>query len=181
MTNPFYSFNQFPAQQQNFLRKLQPEYQPKQAICHLTSPTTDGCLDHGYVYLTEYPDKTVVSVDLYNLPPGKHGFHVHELGNLSQGCESLGSHYNPFGGVHGDLNQPGNHLGDLGNITVNATGRCQTEIIVNYLPLAGPFSIVGRSMVVHSHQDDLGQGNDAESKKTGHSGNRIACGIIGYY
>ena len=47
------------------------------------------------------------------------------------------------------------------------------------MELFGEHSVVGRSVVVHAKQDDLGRGNDAESKKTGNSGSRVACGVIG--
>ena len=30
-----------------------------------------------------------------------HGFHVHEYGDLSQGCDSVGLHFNPLGVTHG--------------------------------------------------------------------------------
>ena len=32
--------------------------------------------------------------------------------------------------------------------------------------------------VIHAEKDDLGQGNDEESKKTGNAGQRLACAII---
>lgn len=39
--------------------------------------------------------------------------------------------------------------------------------------------MVGRSVVVHSGTDDLGRGNHPDSKTTGNSGTRLACGVIG--
>ena len=39
--------------------------------------------------------------------------------------------------------------------------------------------IVGRMIIVHADRDDLGQGGDAESLKTGNAGKRVACGVIG--
>lgn len=36
-----------------------------------------------------------VEVSIYGLNAGDHGFHVHEKGDLSEGCASLGAHYNP--------------------------------------------------------------------------------------
>lgn len=47
------------------------------------------------------------------------------------------------------------------------------------ISLFGENSVLGRSMVVHAKEDDLGRGGDEESKKTGNSGKRLACGVIG--
>ena len=30
-----------------------------------------------------------------------HGAHIHEYGDFSEGCDSTGGHYNPFGVLHG--------------------------------------------------------------------------------
>lgn len=37
----------------------------------------------------------LVKVLITGLVEGPHGFHIHERGDLSQGCATLGAHYNP--------------------------------------------------------------------------------------
>jgi superoxide dismutase, Cu-Zn family len=52
-------------------------------------------------------------------PDSKHAFHIHELGDLTDdenGCDSLASHFNPFGEHHGGPGSCHSHMGDLGNI-----------------------------------------------------------------
>ena len=159
----FYSMNRYHA---NAVRQYAGQDKPKKAICNFMG---DNCLNNGYAILTQDDNKTLIKLDLYNLPPGVHGFHIHEFADLRNKCMSLGSHYNPFNKRHGDLNAPENHLGDLGNIVVDAQGRCNATIIVNYLPLSGEHSVIGRSIVIHSGKDDLGHGGNEESKKSGYS------------
>jgi superoxide dismutase, Cu-Zn family len=47
------------------------------------------------------------------------------------------------------------------------------------IKLDGAISVIGRSFVVHKDMDDLGLGPYPDSKTTGHSGARVACGVIG--
>ena len=47
------------------------------------------------------------------------------------------------------------------------------------IKLFGDESVVGRSCVVHADKDDLGKGGFSDSLTTGHSGARVACGVIG--
>jgi Cu-Zn family superoxide dismutase len=119
---------------------------------------------------------TLIKGTISGLNPGEHGFHVHEYGDLSQGCESAGGHYNPDGVDHGDLEN--GHVGDLGNITADENGIAKFTIKADRIDLVGDRSIVGRAFVIHSDTDDLGKGGDEESLKTGNAGDRLACGII---
>ena len=48
------------------------------------------------------------------------------------------------------------HHGDLGNIEANADGKAVFNARDEKLQLYGQFSIVGRSMVCHADEDDLG-------------------------
>lgn len=110
---------------------------------------------------------------------GLHGIHVHEFGDLTKGCETAGAHFNPFGKTHGGLNDEERHIGDLGNLEADSNGDAYVCLEVKGMELFGEHSIVGRSVVVHAKEDDLGRGKNEESKKTGNSGARVACGVIG--
>ncbi|KAF0986005.1 hypothetical protein HZS_6632 [Henneguya salminicola] len=110
----------------------------------------------------------------------KHGFHVHEFGDLSNGCISAGAHYNPYNMSHGSLTSEIRHVGDFGNIYVDSKGTsdiCMT--LPKNVTLFGDTSIIGRTLMIHDKEDDLGQGGDEESKKTGNAGARIGCSVIG--
>ena len=119
---------------------------------------------------------TLIKGRVSGLEPGKHGFHIHEFGDLSNGCDSAGAHYDPDGVDHGDLDN--GHVGDLGNITANPSGIADFTIVSKRIDLTGDRSVVGRAIVIHSDEDDLGKGGDAESLKTGNAGERVACGVI---
>ena len=143
------------------------------AVCQLEQSDTVK----GTILLKQDPgEPTLIVGRISGLEPGKHGFHIHEYGDLSQGCESAGAHYNPDGVDHGDLEE--GHVGDLGNVTANSNGVAEIELAAERVDLGGDRSVVGRSIVVHSDEDDLGKGGDAESLKTGNAGDRLACGVI---
>ena len=131
----------------------------------------------GSIVLKQEPNKpTIIRGQIKGLEPGMHGIHIHEFGDLSDGCDSAGGHYNPDGVDHGDLMQ--GHVGDLGNIVADEQGVASFKIVARRVDLSGDRSIVGRAMVIHADEDDLGKGGDDESLKTGNAGERLACGVI---
>ena len=71
------------------------------------------------------------------------------------------------------------HVGDLGNVQSDANGVVTLNIKDKVISIQGEHSILGRCLVVHEKTDDLGRGDNEESKKTGNAGKRLACGIIG--
>jgi Cu-Zn family superoxide dismutase len=132
-------------------------------------------LEHGVVFVA----------DLRNLPPGAHGFHIHERGLCEPpGFESAGGHYNPGDVGHGFDSRRGKHAGDLPNLHVTAQGRAKVEVVSEDLTLAafddrqargasGPFPLHdgdGSAIVIHEKADDYVTQDSA--------GSRIACGVI---
>lgn len=53
------------------------------------------------------------------------------------------------------------------------------NIVDRQVKLIGPHSIIGRSVVVHGSEDDMGRGGHELSLTTGNSGSRVAGGVIG--
>ena len=152
----------------------------KNAICVLTNTTIDSI--EGTIKLSEQDNGSLIDINIKGLPPGLHGFHIHNKGNLTDGCKSLCSHFNPFDKNHGGPDSKEHHVGDLGNIFADQYGNVNIQIFGNDIYLNGPLSVLGRSFVIHSGEDDLGLGTGvkrAESLKTGNAGHRIACGVIG--
>ena len=153
----------------------------------------------GVLHLRQTVEGFSIEGRVTGLSPGKHGFHIHQWGDLSNGCDSTGPHFNPEHvslcsieictprfinskfeqAKHGGVETTSRHLGDLGNIEADEEGMAEIRIMDHHLTLAGPNSIVGRAYVIHSATDDLGKGANEASKINGNAGTRIACGIIG--
>ncbi|XP_011304094.1 copper chaperone for superoxide dismutase isoform X2 [Fopius arisanus] len=131
----------------------------------------------GVVRFVQTPSGCIIDGTVDGLSPGAHGFHVHECGDISGGCDTVGDHFNPYNSTHGgpddDITQ--RHIGDLGNILANESGRAQFRWQDKVLNVD---DIIGRSLVITEDSDDLGKGNSSTSKFDGNSGQRLACGII---
>ncbi|XP_068163801.1 copper chaperone for superoxide dismutase [Antennarius striatus] len=120
-------------------------------------------------------ERCLIDGTIDGLEPGAHGLHVHSLGDLTQDCLSCGEHYNPFRRQHGGPVDSERHVGDLGNIVAGLDGRASFRLEDSHIKV---WDVIGRSLVVDSEEDDLGQGGHPLSKQTGNSGQRLACGII---
>lgn len=136
---------------------------------------TSGSSVRGVLKFHESSDGAVHITGLVEgLTPGKHGFHIHVNGNCdSPDGMSAGGHYAPAGGHHGAPVSKDRHLGDLGNIEADASGRAIVHVTAHGISIAlmGPASVDGRSIVIHAKEDDF-------SEPVGNSGARVACGVI---
>jgi len=117
--------------------------------------------------------------NITGLTPGHHGFHIHQLGDTSQGCKSMKGHFNPYQIRHGAPGDSYRHVGDLGNILAGEDGVAIIDVEDKQISLNGLNSIIGRGVVIHAGEDDLGMGGDSGSLATGNAGGRVACAVIG--
>lgn len=147
------------------------------AVCVMKG---DSNVEGTIRFSQENPDgPTTLTGVITGLAPGSHGFHVHQFGDNTNGCTSAGPHFNPFGKEHGAPGDEIRHVGDLGNVEAGADGKATVTVQDKQVSLTGPFSVIGRTMVIHADIDDLGKGGHELSKTTGNAGARLACGVIG--
>ena len=117
--------------------------------------------------------------NLTGLPPGLHGFHVHEKASCAPGDRdgapvaalSAGGHLDPAGTKrHGEPWGDG-HLGDLPALYADASGRAQQPVLAPRLTMA---DIGGRSLMIHAGGD-----NHADHPAAlGGGGARLFCGVV---
>lgn len=133
----------------------------------------------GQVVVSETPYGVVFSPVLAGLPPGLHGFHVHE----NPSCEprekdgksvpalAAGGHYDPAASKRHGLPWGDGHLGDLPALFVDAMGNANNPVLAPRLKIA---DIKSRSLMVHAGGD-----NHADHPAPlGGGGARFACGVI---
>lgn len=134
----------------------------------------------GTLTLTGGADGVTISGTIEGIPPGEHGFHIHETGNcdVSTSFESAGGHFNPTGNQHGFDNPDGPHAGDMRNQTADADGRLAVDVTNDMVSLTeGEEGYLldddGSALMVHSGPDDY------VTDPGGDAGDRIACAVIG--
>jgi Cu-Zn family superoxide dismutase len=128
----------------------------------------------GTVTFTVEGDHLKFVADIDGLAPNtKHGFHIHDKGDLSDpDLKSAGGHFNPTKEKHGGPMSEHHHAGDLGNLEADANGHAHLEGTVMHAGLSGETSILNRSVIIHAKPDD------EKTDPAGNSGARIAGGVI---
>lgn len=137
--------------------------------------TSAGSEVSGEVKFEDTAEGLKVGVQVENVLPGKHGFHIHQYGLCQDEGKAAGGHYNPEGAGHGFVMKDGfskAHAGDFGNIEVGPDGKGSLETVIPGLTLSnGTRNAAGRAVILHEKEDDFGQ-------PTGNAGGRIGCGQI---
>lgn len=132
----------------------------------------------GTVVAEETPNGVLVSATIEGLPPGEHGFHLHETGTCDpgEGFSTAGGHYAPRGNQHGFRVEGGPHAGDMPNQFVDEDGRLRVHVFNPRVSWsAGEAALAdadGSALIVHSGADDY------RSQPSGDAGERLACAVI---
>lgn len=144
----------------------------ERAIC-VIRPIGDSGIS-GTLHLVMLGDSVEIRGVIDGLTPGKHGFHIHEFGDLSdaQTGKSTGGHFNPTNEPHGRQDAKQRHVGDLGNIEADKDGKANVNIRDSVIEFQGAHSIIGLSLVIHADADKFTQ-------PAGDAGARVAFGVIG--
>ncbi|WP_336279285.1 superoxide dismutase [Cu-Zn] SodC [Bartonella sp. CB175] len=133
--------------------------------------------DIGIITIEENIHGLIFTPDLFSLPEGLHGFHVH----MYPSCDTkdsvvggaAGGHYDPKNtNKHlGPYNVNG-HLGDLPALYVDEHGKATMSVIAPKIKKISEIS--GRSLIIHLGGDN----NSDHPLPLGGGGARLACGVI---
>lgn len=131
----------------------------------------------GTALLTQTASGVKIDINVAQLPPGTHAFHIHAVGKCEvPDFKSAGGHFNPVGKQHGKDNPNGPHAGDMLNFEVGDDGIAKFSTVNTSVTLdAGANSLFhegGTALVIHEKADDY------KTDPAGNAGNRIVCGII---
>lgn len=134
----------------------------------------------GSVLIEDTPYGALLTPKLEKLPPGVHGFHVHEKPSCAPSVGANGA-VTPAGaaGGHWDPDKTGahagpygrGHKGDLPALYVGADGKASYPVLAPRLK-AADFS--GRALMVHAGGDN----HSDHPQPLGGGGARMACGVV---
>ena len=133
----------------------------------------------GHVTLHNHRLGLLLDPSIGALPPGFHGFHIHEHGDIEPSLKNgkrvaggaAGTHYDPDRtGAHCGPYEFG-HRGDLPRLRVDRDGVARTPVIAPRLTLS---EVKGRALIIHSGGDNYSD----HPVVNGGGKSRIAGGII---
>jgi len=134
----------------------------------------------GTLRIVETPYGLAFYPALKSLPPGVHGFHVHEKASCAPGEQNgasvpalgAGGHLDPAGTKkHGEPWGDG-HLGDLPPLVVAADGTAAQPVLAPRLKQLA--DVADHAVMVHAGGDNHAD----QPAPLGGGGPRIACGVV---
>ncbi|SHN02877.1 superoxide dismutase family protein [Polaribacter sp. KT 15] len=147
---------------------------PKKAVA-VISPKSGSDIS-GTVTFTEQDGMVTMTAEVRGLSEGNHAIHIHKIADCSSDDgKSAGGHWNPTEKNHGKWLQDPFHIGDIGNLVVDETGKGSIERKTDLWAVGGENdlkNVVGHAIIIHQGPDDF------SSQPSGAAGARIGCGEI---
>ena len=133
----------------------------------------------GTITIKEEKDGVALEPKLKGLPPGEHGFHVHENPSCDPAdkdgkktaAQAAGGHFDPAATKAHKGPGGGGHKGDLPKLVVSDKGEAKDKIEVKGMTLA---DFQGHALMIHEGGDNYSD----TPKPLGGGGARIACGVV---
>jgi Cu-Zn family superoxide dismutase len=133
----------------------------------------------GTITIKAAKDGVTIEPKLKDLPPGEHGFHVHEKGRCDPADkegkktagQAAGGHFDPDTTKAHKGPGGGGHKGDLPKLVVSDKGEAKDKLEVKGLSLA---DFEGKALMIHAGGDNYSD----TPKPLGGGGERIACGVV---
>jgi len=134
-----------------------------------------------------------IHVTVENQEPGFKGFHVHETGLCEPDSASptdpatTGAFLSAGGHLAAEGEDHGDHTGDLPSLSVGEDGTGSLTVMTDAFTLADLEDADGSAVMVHEGPDNFANiperyapdGPDDETLRTGDSGGRAACAVVG--
>jgi Cu-Zn family superoxide dismutase len=132
----------------------------------------------GTIELRDVTDGLRLKIELENLPPGQHGFHVHSIADCSPAqiggrvvpAGAAGPPYDPFHTGHHAGPHGNGYLGDLPFIAVPENGKAKYTMVAPRLKVD---DMRNRALLITAGGD-----NYSDTPPMGGGGDAIACGMV---
>jgi Cu-Zn family superoxide dismutase len=146
----------------------------------MATPTGKGAEVGSVTFSDAKGGGVSVKLDLHGLPPGEHGFHVHEKPSCEAATAADGK-VTPAGAAGGHLDpgatakhlgpEGGGHLGDLPRVSVAADGTAKETLTAPHIESAA--ELKGHAIMLHAGGDNYAD----QPAPLGGGGARMACGV----
>jgi len=131
----------------------------------------------GTITVSTSPYGAILTPSLSDLPPGVHGFHVHQNPSCDPGEKEgkkvaalgAGPHLDPASAKKHQGPYAEGHLGDLPALIVGPDGKAVVPLLA---PRLKPADLKGHALMIHAGGDTY-----ADQPELGGGGARMACGI----